>query len=102
MTAGWGTGAAQSRLIAVIEVLAGSEVFGMRLSEIARLASGTSSTVLRDLRTLAASGWTEQDEDGRWRLTARPLQILFNFQSGLASAHQRVDEIAHNYTRQPT
>jgi gp16 family phage-associated protein len=56
---------------------------------------------LRDLRTLAASGWAAQDEDRHWRLTARPLQLIFSFQAGLANAHSRVKAVGHNYTRQP-
>jgi DNA-binding IclR family transcriptional regulator len=95
------TGAAQSRLLLVVEALAGSEVFGQRLSDIAQAAGASMPTTLRDLRTLAASGWAAQDEDGRWRLTSRPLQIIFDFQAGLASAHQRVEAVGHNYTRQP-
>ena len=94
---------AAHRLLAVIEALSGSEVFGARLADVVK-ALGTpcqQSTVLRDRETLQEVGWATQSDDKRWRLAARPIQIFINFQQGLASARQRIDQVEHNYTRTP-
>lgn len=94
------TNACQSRLLLVIEALSGHEVFGTRLVDLAKAVDSTQSTVLRDLGTLEAAGWAQQMEDGKWRLGAKPIQVLTNFHWGLQSASQKVAEVQHNYTRQ--
>ena len=95
--------ASQLRLIAVIEALAGHEVSGLTLTEIARAAGGiTASTVLRDLETLETVGWARRiAASKRWTLGGRTLQILNQFHAGLASAESRVAEVRANYTRTP-
>jgi DNA-binding IclR family transcriptional regulator len=90
---------AQTRLLSVIETLSGSEVFGKRLKEIAADMQVIESKVLRDLQTMQEAGWAQQLPDGKWRLAARAMQVLNNFQYGLAEATDRVDEVRHNYSR---
>lgn len=94
---------AQTRIITVIEALSGTGVAGARLTEIVGAIdpNALASTILRDLETLQSVGWAVQDAEKRWRLAARPMQLLFNFQAGLSSARQRLDQIEHNYTREP-
>ena len=95
------TGAAQLRLLKVIEALSGHEVFGIRLKEVAIAVKGSNPTVLRDLDTLAAGGWAKQDENGLWRLDTKLVQIANHFRHGIADAGRRVDEIQQRYTREP-
>jgi DNA-binding IclR family transcriptional regulator len=95
------TNASQLRLLTVIEALSGNEVFGARLRDLARAVGVIDSTALRDLETLAAAGWAQKLPDNRWRLAAKPIQLLINFQSGLARAEEQVGEVRRNYTRKP-
>ncbi|MDR1424282.1 MAG: helix-turn-helix domain-containing protein [Azoarcus sp.] len=94
---------AQARLLAVIEALAGHEVDGLTLTDVAAALGGiTPSTVLRDMAELEAAGWARRvPGTKRWALAARPIQLLINFQSGLARAKQRIAEVESNYTRLP-
>lgn len=93
--------AAQLRVLQVIEVLSGNEVFGMRLTDIAKAMRTPAPTTLRDLQAAEAGGWTQQLEDGKWRLAAKAIQTLTNFQFGLQSAAHKVDEVKQRYTRLP-
>lgn len=93
--------APQLRLLNVIEALSGHEVFGLRLTDLAKAVQSGPSTVLRDLWSLEAGGWAQQTEDGKWRLAAKPIQVLTNFQWGLQNAAQKVGDVQHNYTRVP-
>lgn len=99
--------AAQCRLLTVIEILSGNEVFGMRLKEIAEAVAKTEdkasmTSVLHDLEALKARGWAQQMEDTKWRLAAKPFQCLTNLQWGLQSAGLKLAEVQQNYTRLPT
>jgi DNA-binding IclR family transcriptional regulator len=98
-------GAAQTRLLHVIEALAGNEVTGLTLAGVVEAMAfdgAAPSTTLRDLETLEAAGWAHRvPGTKRWALAARPIQILFHFQSGLARAKQRVAEVEANYNRMP-
>lgn len=94
-------GAAQLRLLKVIEALSGNEVFGIRLKEVAIAVTASDPTVLRDLNTLAEANWAKQDESGLWRLGPKAVQITANFHSSLINAQQRLDEIQQRYTRKP-
>lgn len=96
-----GMNAAQLRLLLVIEALSGNEVFGMRLTDIALAVKGGAPTVLRDLKTLEAGGWAQQLDDSKWRLAAKPIQVLTNFQWGLQSAGIKLSDVQQNYTRVP-
>ena len=93
--------AAQLRLLLVIEALAGNEVFGLRLTDISNTLKAGAPTVLRDLQALEAGGWTQQMEDNKWRLAAKPIQVLTNFQWGLQSAGIKLNDVQQRYTRLP-
>lgn len=93
--------ASQLRLLRVIEALSGNEVFGLRLMDVASALKLSSPTVLRDLWALEASGWAQQMEDTRWRLAAKPIQVLNNFQWGLQSAGIKLADVQQRYTRIP-
>jgi DNA-binding IclR family transcriptional regulator len=96
--------AAQVRLLAVIEVLAGNEYSGICLSDIAAtVGEKHDSTVLHDLEAMEAAGWARRHDADRkrWVLAARPVQVLHNFYAGLKSVEAKKEEIAVNYTRLP-
>lgn len=90
--------AAQLRLLLVIETLSGNEVFGMRLTDIALAINCAAPKVLRDLKALEAGGWAQQMDDSKWRLAAKPIQVLTNFQWGLQSAGIKLSDVQKNYT----
>lgn len=94
-------GNAQLRLLEVIETLAGHEVFGLRLRDVATAVKASDPTALRDLQTLAEKGWAVQDDSGKWRLGPKPVQISNAFTWGIASARRKVDETEQRYTREP-
>ncbi|MDR1063628.1 MAG: hypothetical protein LBL48_06815 [Azoarcus sp.] len=95
---------AQMRVLQLVEILAGNEIQGMRLKDISAALlfdAPNPSTTLRDLRALEAAGWAQKLPDNRWRLGAKPIQILHHFNSGLVRAVEAVNEIRVNYTRTP-
>lgn len=94
----------QVRLLALIEQLVGHEVFGLRLKDITDALAGTedkasTTTILHDLRALESRGWAQQMEDGKWRLAAKPIQVLHNFQYGLQSAGIKLSDVQQRYSR---
>jgi DNA-binding IclR family transcriptional regulator len=93
--------AAQLRLIDVIRALAGHEVFGRRLCDIAADVGTTEPQVHRDLRALAHKGWAVQDAAKMWRLGPEPVQIAVQFSYGLRQAQAKVSEVEQRYTRLP-
>ncbi|GHU33577.1 hypothetical protein AGMMS50256_25760 [Betaproteobacteria bacterium] len=94
---------AQTRILAVIEALAGHEVIGLRLKEVAEAVGGGSaaSTILRDLEALESAGWAQKSREGRWMLASRPIQVLHHFYAGLKTIESRAAEVAANYTKLP-
>jgi len=93
--------AAQLRLLDVIRALAGHEVFGRRLCDIAADVGALESLVHRDLHALAHKGWAVQDAARIWRLGPEPVQIAVQFSYGLRQAQAKVSEIDQRYTRLP-
>lgn len=93
--------AAQLRLINVIRALAGNEVFGLRLADVAKAINEPEPMVLRDLRALEHKGWAVQDASRRWRLGPEPVQIAVQFSYGLRQAQAAVAEVEQRYTRLP-
>lgn len=84
--------AAQLRLLQVIEILSGHEVHGLRLIDVASALKLSSPTVIRDLQALEEGGWAWTKEE-RWRLGAKPIQMLANVQWGLQKAGIELAEI---------
>lgn len=98
--------AAQVRLLMVIEILSGNEVKGISLRETTNALNAmgcktSDSTVLHDLETLESKGWAERlsDDKNKWRLCAKPYQLLMNMNWGLQKARRQVAEVDQNYTR---
>lgn len=93
--------AAQLRLLDVIRALAGHEVFGRRLTDLAADVGTAEPMVLRDLQALASKGWAVQDASKLWRLGPEPVQIAVQFSVGLRAAQAKVSEVEQRYTRLP-
>ena len=92
---------AQLRLLDVIRALAGHEVFGRRLTDLAADIGTSEPVVLRDLQALSARGWAVQDASKLWRLGPEPVQIAVQFSVGLRAAQAKVSEVEQRYTRLP-
>ena len=71
----------------------------MRLTDIASSLALAPPMVLRDLQTLEIGGWAQQMEDGKWRLAAKPIQVLTNFQWGLQSAGIKLSNVQQTYAK---
>jgi DNA-binding IclR family transcriptional regulator len=93
--------AAQLRLLDVIRALAGHEVFGRRLTDLAADVGTAEPMLLRDLQALASKGWAVQDASKLWRLGPEPVQIAVQFSVGLRAAQAKVSEVEQRYTRLP-
>lgn len=101
--------ASQQRVLAVMAALAGHEVDGVSLTEIAtaiaaRNGSGSLTTarnnVFRDLHNLQAAGLAEQLPDSeRWRLGPRLVQIALSYQRHIDRVAARLDETRQRYSR---
>ena len=91
--------APQLRILKVIETLSGNEVFGMRLTDLCSALNLAPPMVHRDLQTLEIGGWAQQMEDGKWRLAAKPIQVLTNFQWGLQSAGIKLSNVQQTYAK---
>ncbi len=92
---------AQLRLMDVIRALAGHEVFGLRLADIAKSVGSPEPMVLRDLQAMAHKGWSTQDPAKRWLLGPEPVQIAVQFSYGLRQAQSKLSEMEQRYTRLP-
>lgn len=93
--------AAQLRVLRLIEVLAGHEVFGRRLTDIAHDMGIEAHTARRDLLAAIAAGWVRQRDDQSYCLATKPVQIATAFTWGIKQAHDAVGEIEQRYTRMP-
>lgn len=100
---------AQQRILAVLMALAGREIDGVSMSEIAaalETRAGASpksqrNNVHRDLNNLRHAGLAEQLPDSdRWRLAPRLVQIAHAYNRHIDRAAQRLDEVRNRYTRE--
>lgn len=92
---------AQVRVLRLIEVLAGHEVFGRRLTDVAHDMGVEPHTARRDLQSAIAAGWARQSEDGLYRLATKPVQICTSVTWGLKQAGDAIREIEQRYTVMP-
>lgn len=101
MNKGAGLNEAQARILRLIEALAGHEVFGRRVKDLAEDLGQSEPTTCRDLKVAVAAGWARQREDGLYSLATKPVQIATAFAYGIKQAHDKVGEIEQRYTRMP-
>jgi DNA-binding IclR family transcriptional regulator len=88
------------RTLDIAMLLAGNEFAGVAVSEICAATKLRSDTVVRSLANLVAAGWAEKiPETGRYRLSAKPVQVAVAFTEALQRAESRLVEITNRYTR---
>lgn len=87
----------QQRLLKLVGTLVGSEINGQTAKELAGRMETSQATVFRDLQNLAAAGWAEQFEDGRWRLSVNAAKMLRRINDGINSALAKVNEARQKY-----
>lgn len=103
----------QQRLLMVMLALAGREVDGIGLTELAEAirartgntagSSGFTSTIYRDLHNLREAGLAEKLPDSeRWRLAPRIVQIAQSYQRYMDRAAQRLEETRQRFDRDYT
>lgn len=88
---------AQQRLLRVVEILVGNEVNGLAVKDIGERSGSTAATVYRDLMNLREAGWSEQLEDGRWRISVNAAKMLRRINDGINSALARVNAARRMY-----
>lgn len=100
---------AQQRVLFVMMALAGHEVNGVSLTEIAvalaqrsgKNKNAEKNNVFRDLHNLKLAGLAEQLPDSDlWRLAPRLVQISSSYQRYLDRAAQRLDETRQRFGRE--
>lgn len=96
-------GAAQRRVLQLLLVLAGHEIEGLRLTQVAQALRVPTPMALRDLRVMAEEGWAERipGHEERWRLGPKPVQIALSHQRGMSELRRKLDEISQRYSRDP-
>ena len=100
---------AQQRILFVMMALAGHEVDGVSLTEIAvalsnrtgKTAGSQKNNVFRDLQNIKLAGLAEQLPDSeRWRLAPRLVQVAQAHQRHLDRVSARIDEVRQRYGRE--
>ena len=91
------------RAQALLFVLQGHTMEGLRLKQIADAIRTTPSTALRDLEVLAEEGIAERipGRDEYWRLSPRLIQLARAHELEMARYRQRLDETEQRYSRNP-
>ncbi|MGN6229158.1 MAG: winged helix-turn-helix domain-containing protein [Dyella sp.] len=89
--------AAQQRVLKMLMLLAGHEMFGLAPSEIAKAIKTSPSNVTRDLANLKEAGLAEPLDGGRWRITPRMGQLALRVMNALGEARARVEETAQRF-----
>lgn len=90
----------QQRLLRLITLLAGHEIDGMAIVDIARNQSCSAALAVRDISNLVEAGYAEQvPQTGRYRLSPQIVQISVRHASALARAQDRLDEIRQRFSR---
>lgn len=84
-------------------ILAGHEMFGLRVSEIAKAANAPDHMVLRDMQALEEEGFVERTprDTERWRLGPKLIQIAQAHVAGLAKIDREMKEVAQRCARTP-
>jgi DNA-binding IclR family transcriptional regulator len=89
--------AAQQRVLKMVVLLSGHEVFGLAPNEISKALKTSASNTTRDLANLREAGLAEPLENGRWRITPRMGQLALRVMNALGDARARVEETAQRF-----
>ena len=87
-----------SRCVTLMTALAPHIVAGLSVTELARKTGIQVAVVCRDMDSLAAVGWAEKLESGRWSLTTKPISLASACDLALKTARERQDDFKRNVT----
>lgn len=94
---------ALARSWAVMQALAGHNLDGLRLAQVAGAVRQSASTTLRDLQALDAIGCAERvpGKDDRWRLSPRVVQLALAHLHEVNREDDRLADFRNRYSRTP-
>lgn len=84
------------RCIALATALAPHIVAGLSVGELGARCGLSAPVVCRDMAALAALGWAQRLDNGRWSLTTRPIALAEACALALKTAHERQEDFRHN------
>ena len=87
-----------SRCVTHMTALAPHIVAGLSVTELARQTGIQVAVDCRDMVSLAAVGWAEKLESGRWSLTTKPISLASACDLALKTARERQDDFKRNVT----
>lgn len=87
-----------SRCVALMTALAPHIISGLSVTELAEKTGLPTPVVCRDMDALAAVGWTQKLETGRWALSTKPIALATACDLALKTARERQDDFKRNVT----
>lgn len=87
-----------TRCVRLVTALAPHIIAGLSVSELAEKSRLSAPVVCRDMDSLAAVGWAQKLETGRWALTTRPIALAAACELALRTARERQDDFKRNVT----
>lgn len=85
-----------SRCVSLITALAPHIVSGLSVTELTGKTGLPAAVVCRDMDSLAAVGWAQKLETGRWALTTKPIALATACDLALQTARERQDDFKRN------
>ena len=85
-----------SRCVSLITALAPHIVSGLSVTELTGKTGLPAAVVCRDMDSLAAVGWAQKLETGRWALTTKPIALATACELALKTARERQDDFKRN------
>lgn len=85
-----------SRCVSLMTALAPHIISGLSVTELAGKTGLPAAVVCRDMDSLAAVGWAQKLETGRWALTTRPIALATACDLALKTARERQDDFKRN------
>ena len=85
-----------SRCVSLITALAPHIVSGLSVTELTGKTGLPAAVVCRDMDSLAAVGWAQKLETGRWALTTNPIALATACELALKTARERQDDFKRN------
>jgi len=85
-----------TRCIKLMNVLAPHIVSGLSVTELSEKTGLPAAVVCRDMDELAAAGWAQKLETGRWALTTKPIALATACDLALKTARERQDDFKRN------
>jgi DNA-binding IclR family transcriptional regulator len=93
---------AAQKVLRVIDALKGNEFDGLTPKQICELTGLSGPQVGSYLETLRVENFAERmEETGRWRLSAKCVQIAVAFSAHMTQKRKALEELEQRYTRTP-